>query len=69
MLYYELTIENLSQSILTITYRALPPPAGDVLANFSNECVVSARNALESHQIAATRFRESDEMWQIYTNW
>lgn len=61
--------EVVFQGVLTIVCRAFPTPPGDVFANFSNECVASARKALELHEAAATKYRISNELWQIYTNW
>ncbi|OBT48994.1 hypothetical protein VE00_00048 [Pseudogymnoascus sp. WSF 3629] len=63
------SLEIVCYSILTIIYRAIPPSSNDGSQIFYTECVASARKALELHQVAAARFRESDKIWRGYIHW
>ncbi|KAG9228039.1 hypothetical protein BJ875DRAFT_273731 [Amylocarpus encephaloides] len=54
--------------VLTIIYRAIPPPP-ITPANFSVECIVAARKALGLHHKYYARYRKSEALWQIYMNW
>ncbi|OBT60808.1 hypothetical protein VE03_09795 [Pseudogymnoascus sp. 23342-1-I1] len=63
------SLEIVCYSVLTIIYRAIPPSPNDGTQIFYTECVVSARKALELHQVAATRFRASDKIWNGYIHW
>jgi hypothetical protein len=63
------SLEIVCYSVLTIIYRAIPPSSNDGSQIFYTECVVSARKALELHQMAASRFKVSDKIWSGYIHW
>ncbi|KAJ5620793.1 transcriptional regulator family: Fungal Specific TF [Penicillium lagena] len=56
-------------SIMTLIYRAIPPPAGSG-STFIPECVKTARAALESHQECMAMLKECDEFIKCsYMHW
>lgn len=56
-------------SIMTLIYRAIPPPVGSG-STFIPECVKTARAALESHQDCMTMLKECDEFIKCsYMHW
>lgn len=56
-------------SIMTLIYRAIPPPAGSG-STFIPECVKTARAALESHQGCMATLKECDEFIKCsYMHW
>lgn len=63
------SLDVLCFGILTIIYRAIPPDPNNGSLIFYSECVASARKALELHQLAALRFKASDDMWKGYIYW
>ncbi|KAH8434509.1 putative C6 transcription factor [Aspergillus melleus] len=56
-------------SVLTLIYRAIPPPP-DSPSTFIKECIETARIALESHQTCMAMFSEVDEyLMRSYLHW
>lgn len=56
-------------SILTLIYRAIPPPPGS-RSTFIADCVETARSALEAHQKSMTMLKESNEGLKCsYMHW
>ena len=56
-------------SVLTLIYRAIPPPPGSSSA-FIPDCIDSARAALEAHQVCMTKLKESNEVLKCsYMHW
>ncbi|PLB51963.1 fungal-specific transcription factor domain protein [Aspergillus steynii IBT 23096] len=56
-------------SVLTLIYRAIPPPP-DSPSTFIDECIETARTALERHQTCTAMFREVDEyLMRSYLHW
>ena len=56
-------------SVLTLIYRAIPPPPGSSSA-FIPDCIESARAALEAHQVCMTKLKESNEVLKCsYMHW
>ncbi|XHF99239.1 hypothetical protein AWENTII_002745 [Aspergillus wentii] len=56
-------------SVLTLIYRAIPPPA-DSPSTFITDCVETAREALECHQVCLTILKESNEVVKCsYMHW
>lgn len=56
-------------SVLTLIYRAIPPPP-DSPSTFIKECIETARAALESHQNCMAIFEQVDEyLMRSYLHW
>lgn len=56
-------------SVLTLIYRAIPPPP-DSPSTFIKECIETARLSLERHQTCTAMFREVDEyLMRSYLHW
>ena len=56
-------------SVLTLIYRAIPPPPGSSSA-FIPDCIESARAALEAHQVCMNTLKESNEVLKCsYMHW
>lgn len=56
-------------SVLTLIYRAIPPPA-DSPSTFITDCVETAREALECHHVCLTILKESNEVVKCsYMHW
>lgn len=59
----------LNRSILTLLYRAMPPPPGSN-STFTPECVDAARSALEKHEECMERLKPYDaQLRTLYLHW
>jgi hypothetical protein len=66
----ELSIEFVFYSTLTLIHRVVPPPDGTHPLQYCDDCIITARKALNILAEAWRQFEPQDEdAWRLFINW